>query len=136
MPTHKKVRLFLVDDDQVILTIHKLLVKKSNITSDPELYLNGKSAIKAIRSNKDSEALFIVLLDINMPIMNGWEFLDSVNEENVVGEIHVAMVTSSLSIKDRNKADSYPQVFEYIKKPLTDEVLNQVICDSKVSQYF
>jgi CheY-like chemotaxis protein len=65
-----------------------------------------------------------VLLDINMPENNGWEFLDEVSKSQFLSPIEVIMLTSSVDKSDSVKAKSYPIVVDFLTKPLTSETLD------------
>tara|TARA_R100001143_G_scaffold63588_2_gene72798 strand:+ start:53013 stop:53396 length:384 start_codon:yes stop_codon:yes gene_type:complete len=117
--SHKK-KVLIVDDDHVILMIHKLKVMKTGVDSNPQEFLNGREALDYIIENNNSEYFYIVLLDINMPVMSGWDFLDSIQKLNLKCKIKVAIVTSSVDQADQEKAKMYEEVFSYITKPVND----------------
>jgi len=70
--------VFVIDDDKIFHFIIKKLFLKNNIDVNPQFYLNGLEAMEEIRSNINSgkDLPDLILLDINMPIMDGWQFLD------------------------------------------------------------
>lgn len=85
--------------------------------------LNGKFAIDQLVEiqRKDPAKLpDYILLDINMPIMNGWEFLDEYKRLNIdpTGKTKIFIISSSVFSNDINKARSYPLVKDFISKPL------------------
>jgi CheY-like chemotaxis protein len=85
--------------------------------------LNGKFAIDQlvdIQRNDISKLPDYILLDINMPIMNGWEFLDEYKRLNIdpLGKTKIFIISSSVFSNDINKARSYPLVKDFISKPL------------------
>jgi CheY-like chemotaxis protein len=85
--------------------------------------LNGKFAIDQLYEiqKKDPAKLpDYILLDINMPIMNGWEFLDEYKRLNIdpQGKTKIYIISSSVFSNDINKARSYPLVKDFISKPL------------------
>jgi len=116
----KKKKVLIVDDDHVILMIHKLKVMKTGVDSSPLEFMNGLTALDYIKDHNIEENLFIVLLDINMPVMSGWEFLDSLQNLTLNCQIKVAIVTSSVDQADQEKAKKYNEVFSYITKPVND----------------
>ena len=88
--------------------------------------LNGKYAIDQLMDIQrvDPEKLpDYILLDINMPIMNGWEFLDEFKRLNIdpLGKCKIYIISSSVFSNDINKARSYPLVKDFISKPLNVE---------------
>jgi CheY-like chemotaxis protein len=85
--------------------------------------LNGKFAIDQlieIQRNDINKLPDYILLDINMPIMNGWEFLDEYKRMNLdpLGKTKIFIISSSVFSNDINKARSYPLVKDFISKPL------------------
>lgn len=123
--------VILVDDDAVVLFLHKMLLERSRLPSPSGVFQNGKEALEFIAKKKSFATPCLVLLDINMPIMNGWEFLEAVQKKQFRDKIFVAMVTSSINSQDANTAMKYPQVIDYIEKPLRKDAfehLRQKIC--------
>ena len=105
----------IVDDDEMVIFLHKIAVVESGLTAKPVVAFNGSQALDHILEH--SETSFLILLDINMPEMDGWEFLDAI--QNHSAKLFIVMVTSSVDSRDRNKALRYAQVIDYIEKPLS-----------------
>jgi CheY-like chemotaxis protein len=112
--------MLLVDDDAILLMMLQKMVSKTGLHPTPGKYLNGKLAFDHIIKNDDSETTFIVLLDLNMPVMNGWEFLEKINETNINSPVYVIIVTSSVDMRDRGKADSFKNVIHFMEKPVNE----------------
>lgn len=112
----------LVDDDPVVLFLHQILIKRGEFDEQTFSFKDGKKALDFITRNKE-KAPFLVLLDINMPVMNGWEFLDALREDPVGGQVFVAIVSSSINSYDLEKAGNYVQVVEYLEKPVSKGIL-------------
>lgn len=117
-------KILIVDDDPTIVFLHKTLMIKRGITDNPLTFLNGKEAYDYLEEEKPGESSYVILLDINMPVMNGWQFLDKLEKDNFSSRIDVAIVTSSVDKADREKASSYDSVVAYLTKPFfnLDEV--------------
>lgn len=118
MPKKSWGKVLIVDDDPVILMIHRLKVKKSGLDAEPMEFLNGKPALDYLLEHRSQGHNFLVLLDINMPEMNGWEFLEALKENQICTKVDVAIVTSSVNHEDKAKAQNYERVFSYLTKPL------------------
>lgn len=126
-PTNLK-SILLVDDDEISNLFNKIFIRKLKLDIDVEIVLNGQEAIKVLK-DKDAgiSALAtpcLLLLDIKMPIMDGWRFLEVYNEmlsENLKDEIIIVMLTTSEDERDMIKAIGSPNVKEYIRKPLSEE---------------
>lgn len=118
-----KLNVLLVDDDEILLFVHQIMVKKNLFITHPLAFVNGKYALDFLLEDAKNESSTLILLDINMPEMNGWELLDAINKELPTQKIYVVIVTSSINFEDRIKADNYKQVVGYIEKPMTTKVI-------------
>ena len=119
----RSVSVLLVDDDEINNFISIKLIKKALLNTEIMACLNGKFAIDQlveIQRNDISKLPDYILLDINMPIMNGWEFLDEYKRLNIdpLGKTKIFIISSSVFSNDINKARSYPLVKDFISKPL------------------
>ena len=124
--------VFVIDDDKVFHFIIKKLFSKNNIDISPSFYFNGLEAIEEIKEkiNSGNTLPDLILLDINMPIMDGWQFLDEFRKTRIVtqGErTTIYLVSSPDSISDINKAIEYQdQIKDYFFKPMTLEDLQKI----------
>jgi len=119
----RPVSVLLVDDDEINNFISIKLIKKALLNTEIMACLNGKFAIDQlydIQKRDPSKLPDYILLDINMPIMNGWEFLDEYKRLNIdpSGKTKIYIISSSVFSNDINKARSYPLVKDFISKPL------------------
>ena len=115
------LKTLIVDDDKLTQLIHKKVLERAAIT-DVELFSDGEQALNFLLTMP--EMSYLILLDINMPVMDGWQFLDAMNQRFTDPNIHVVMVTSSIDRKDRLRANAYKPVLNFVEKPLTAENLN------------
>lgn len=123
--------VLLVDDDPTINFVHKLFLTEWEVTDQIYTATNGKEALDFLERNEDfgKHPPSMILLDINMPIMNGFEFLEAyqhIPEENKASVI-MAMLTTSLHQKDRERASQFINLDSYLTKPLDKDQLMQVI---------
>ena len=119
----RSVSVLLVDDDEINNFISIKLIKKALLNTEIMACLNGKFAIDQlveIQRKAPDKLPDYILLDINMPIMNGWEFLDEYKRLNIdpAGKSKIFIISSSVFSNDINKARSYPLVKDFISKPL------------------
>lgn len=115
--------VFVVDDDKVYHFILKNLLKRNNIEVNSRFFENGHDAIEGLKENSKNGTTLpdLILLDINMPVMDGWQFLEefrkikaTLNKETVI-----YMVSSSNSPFDLNKAKDFPnEIQDYFLKPV------------------
>lgn len=112
-------KVFLIDDDSTYNSLNKRMLTK-NLDEDLEIieFTDPDKAIIEIIENKNIPDL--IFLDLNMPTMDGWEFLDILTEETEDKKLNtvVAMLTSSQFPDDERRAMRYDYVKHYINKPL------------------
>jgi len=116
----------IVDDDKIIMLVHTKMILKSTFHSDPLSFLNAKDALDHILNNNSAGKTYCIFLDINMPLMNGWEFLDALNQHKIAATILVFMITSSVDKVDKEKAKTYPLVIDLLEKPISLKILEDL----------
>jgi len=127
----RAVSILLVDDDEINNFISIKLIRKALFNAEITACLNGKFAIDQLveMQRKGADKLpDYILLDINMPIMNGWEFLDEYTRLNIDpdGKTKIFIISSSVFSNDINKARSYPLVKSFISKPLSVDKIKEM----------
>lgn len=123
-------KLYLIDDDPVFRLVAKKIIEKNGTFGSVDFFRDGKEGIESLKTiiEEDKNNLpDAIYLDIEMPIMNGWEFMDEFLKlpEDIRSKINIFIVTSSISNDDKDKAASYPEIKKYITKPLDAEKLNE-----------
>ena len=119
--------ILLIDDDEATNYLHKFYINEWEITEKIYVAVNGKEAIDFLQTNESfkNEKPSLILLDINMPVMNGFEFMEAYGEleDELKASTVVVMLTTSLHPKDLERADTFSDLKAYINKPLTkDEI--------------
>lgn len=116
--------VLLVDDDETTNFLNKFFVKQLDSELRVVTLGNGKEAIDFIASNHTNGLLpALVILDTNMPIMNGWDFLDTLNAEfdsSIKDSLKVVMLTALETEEAVSKALTHPCVTDTAQKPLSD----------------
>lgn len=125
-------KVLLIDDSDADNFIHQRVIKKADITNNVIVKKSGQEALDYLSTLLENELYpmpNLVFLDINMPGMNGWEFLEQYEKLplNQKAEIIVCMLTTSISETDKKKAETLPQIKSYQHKPLTQDSLMEVL---------
>lgn len=113
-----KVETLIVDDDPIVCLIHKKLLSASGLAPDARVFKNGLDALNFLRESYTPEIWYVILLDLNMPVMDGYEFLNEIKEVFPTNNIRVQVVSSSVCGEDRNQALAFPHVCGFLEKPL------------------
>lgn len=121
--TSSKHIVCLIDDDDIYQFTARMMLESTGMTKQIRSFYNGREAIAYFRekSNIDSATLpDVIFLDINMPVMNGWEFLEEYHKlyATFPKPIVVYVVSSSVDRDDMAKSRSYQAVTDYLIKPV------------------
>lgn len=127
--------LLIVDDDPVVCKLHKRMLMKSALGANIQVFSNGKVALDYIREYSKPGHHHLVLLDINMPIMNGWEMLDALLEIDYEAQVHVIIVTSSVDNDDKKLSQEYKQVVGYLIKPLRKNSFDTILHKPEIKAF-
>lgn len=121
---------FIVDDDQIYVFGLKKLIAINNLCKNILVFENGEKAINHITPiiKNNDQLPDVILLDLNMPVMDGWEFLDEFVKikPQLSKKIQIYMVSSSINPADIEKAKQYEELSDYLIKPISVEELQRV----------
>mgnify|MGYP003638846314 CR=1 FL=1 len=115
-------KILLIEDDEIT---NYLTIKKLNNLGFENIDTaeNGLLAIHYLEKNRPN----LIILDINMPIMDGFEFLDFTNKNNLYPNVPIIILTSSGRPSDREQAVRYNSVIDYLEKPLNYDKIQQML---------
>ena len=120
-------RILVIDDEEFDQKIYSRIIQRSGLFDEVVSFLDGQSALNHL-SDPETRPIDVVLLDINMPRMSGFEFLDAARERmpqglNVGG---IVILSTSASPKDKERAAHFEEVDGYFTKPLNVEMLTEI----------
>ncbi len=130
--------ILLIDDEESNNYLHQMIIKHAKINTFVQVTYNGLEALEFLTctgkflSAKKYPQPGIIFLDINMPKMNGWEFLEEYENlpEEQKGKIVIAMLTSSLNQDDIDKSEKNNDLKGFIRKPLNSKKLMKIVEDN------
>ncbi len=117
----------IIDDDPIFVFGAQRLMKMANFCKGFLIFHDGQKALDhllpVLNGTLKSAIPEVILLDINMPVLDGWQFLDAITEVDVIKKITIFIVTSSVDPRDREKAASYKNVKNFVIKPISEDKL-------------
>lgn len=115
--------IYIVDDDSIFLLISSRLIKKLYPDTIVETFKNGELALEGLQQGRPE----ILFLDLNMPIMDGWIFLDKLQELYDVPPFDLYISSSSINPQDKQRAHDNPLVKGFIEKPWDSDALEKIL---------
>lgn len=127
-------RVLLIDDDEITHIIGNRLLKITSFATQTISLYNGKEGLDYFQKLENKDEVDkdlvpeVIFLDINMPYMNGWDFLDEFIKcySNKFPSIIIFMLSSSVDPEDIAKSKRYPFVKDYVVKPLTKDSIENL----------
>jgi CheY-like chemotaxis protein len=127
----------LIDDDEPTNFFTQIILEESGCTDNIKVTQGGREALDYLSKSEtpgndpNYPSPDLIFLDINMPAMNGWEFLEEYKKIETDNKRVIIMLTTSLFPEDRIKAQQMPEVAGFEHKPLTEEKVKEIM-----SKYF
>jgi CheY-like chemotaxis protein len=127
------MKVCLIDDDDIYQFLLKKELRHTNLVERINLFSDGRKAMEYFKENLDNQDTLpdVIFLDINMPIMNGWRFLEEFKslKNHINKKIIIYMVSSSFDDRDVQRSQEYSEVTDYIIKPVKRSNLISVLED-------
>ncbi|MCU0352788.1 MAG: response regulator [Cytophagales bacterium] len=127
--------VWMVDDDPLYTTIMQAILQKTGRVAKTIAFNNASDALEALwsQANCPESLPDILLVDINMPVIDGWGFLELyAADKHKLGKLpHVYVVSSSVDVNDIRKAKSFPEVADYLTKPVTVEMMHKLLSQAE-----
>lgn len=124
-------KVFIIDDDPIHQRIAQIMITKHQIFDVFKSFTEATKALEFLKENLDVTDVLpnVILLDLNMPVMDGWEFLEQFDKlkNSLTQEIRIYIVSSSVDEKDISRSQSYSSVKGFISKPLTPDIIRKTI---------
>ncbi|WP_127846742.1 response regulator [Psychroflexus aestuariivivens] len=132
----KNLEVINVDDDKMVLFIHERMMKHSGFFESPKSFLDGQETLDYLLSAKTKDKQFVIFLDVNMPGIDGWDFLDLLSEHGLSESCHVFIVTSSIDAADKEKSETYDEVAGFVEKPISVDKLHELKTHPNLADFY
>lgn len=129
------LEVLIIDDDDIVTLVQNKLLQNCNVCAASLNFKRASDALEYLNS-ANPENDYLLLLDINMPIMNGWQFLEEIEKMTIKDRVFVYMVTSSIDYNDKEKAKDYSRIVNFIEKPITVKNCEQLKQHQLFKNYF
>ena len=112
--------VILIDDDEATHFIHRLTMERSGLVNEITPFAEAESALHFLKELDQNQSVFpdLILLDLNMPGFDGWDFLEGFKDIRFPASSRLAVLSTSINPEDQTRAMLYPQVCEFLIKPL------------------
>ena len=117
------LEIVIIDDDPVTSMLHQIKVGK-RFSKPLHVFMDAREAL--IFMTEAGDRNFLVLLDIDMPAMDGWDFLSEWQKADADSAIKVIMLSCSISTADKQRSQTFPEVVRYFEKPLYNSHLEEM----------
>jgi len=125
-------KILCVDDDPITLMLYKMVIAKATLAETVIVAKNGQEALEyyeTLRSEDSEDYPQLIFLDLNMPVMGGWEFLDNFIDQKFRPfneKTKIIVLSSTIDPKDIEKVKNYPIIMDFISKPVTKDMLEKL----------
>ncbi|PCJ66881.1 MAG: response regulator [Bacteroidetes bacterium] len=121
-------RVAIIDDDNIFQFTTKVKLEKLKLADEVLIFNDGEEVLEYLKNTKLEELPDILFLDINMPIVDGWDFLEMYKdiEKSKQDRMDIYMLSSSINPDDVKRAEDNIYVNDYITKPIRDEDLTKI----------
>ncbi|SDS01539.1 Response regulator receiver domain-containing protein [Gillisia sp. Hel1_33_143] len=122
-----KKDICVIDDDMIYQLIIKKMINRSSAFGEIVVYSRADIALDYFK-NSEVSLPTVILLDINMPEMDGWQFLEALKEyrPQFAEETKIYIVTSSIATSDKSKANAIPEISGFLSKPVSIAKLREL----------
>ena len=124
----KYAKVLLIDDNTLDNFVNKKLIEMNNFAAKTEVHESAQAALDYLKNEKTENLPDIIFLDIMMPVMDGFQFLEAFDSlsETIQKKCKIIMLSTSDSFKDLNRANKNRFVHKFLNKPLNEQVLGAI----------
>ncbi|WP_149693102.1 response regulator [Chitinophaga sp. CF418] len=121
-------QVYVVDDDEIFHFILKKMLEQEGEKLEVTSFLCAEDALEELQHSKGHPLPSLIILDMNMQRMNGWDFIEAYRgiKCTLTQQIPIIMCSSSIDMRDIQKVKRTPELKAYITKPLDSEKMQQI----------
>lgn len=131
--------ILLVEDDRATNYLYEILIEKADCTEQILIAEDGQEAIEILKLGVEGKypQPNLIFLDINMPIMNGWEFIEEYQKLELVqkDKVKIVMITASFNPDEQTRAEAIKEISGFRNKPITVDMLNKILQEYFADRY-
>ncbi len=121
----------IIDDSRLDCFIAEKIIQNSGTYSSVKSYMEATEAYEAIKNGLigDDSIITIIILDIQMPVMNGFQFVEAFEQlpKEIQSKFAIFLFSSSINENDKNRLDNYPSILRFYSKPISKDTVAQMI---------
>ena len=121
----------IIDDSQLDCFIGEKIIQNTGTFSSVKSYIQATEAYEVIKNSdpNTSEAITIIVLDIQMPVMNGFQFVEAFERlpENIQSNYAIFMFSSSINENDKNRLENHPCIRKFYGKPISKDIVASLV---------
>lgn len=121
----------IIDDSRLDCFIAEKIIQNSGTYSSVKSYMEATEAYEAIKNGLigDDAIITIIILDIQMPVMNGFQFVEVFEQlpKEIQAKFAIFLFSSSINENDKNRLDNYPSIIRFYSKPISKDTVAQII---------
>lgn len=125
------IRILIIEDDEITNFISKSTLEKYGF-KNVIVALHGQKGLDILNTSACPD---IILLDINMPVLDGWDFLEAKERQHLCANVPIIITTSSGRPEDRLMASKFNNILEYMEKPIDFDKLNKIILKIQAKEF-
>ena len=125
------MKTYIIDDDKISIYLTRHLLKTAGFSEDIAFFLSAEEALQTLLKNIGNHMPRVIFLDLNMPGMSGWDFLDALApyKYQLLGQCRIYILTSSLDLADMAKSEEYELVNGFIHKTISQENIQVILAE-------
>lgn len=127
------MRILFIDDDEIHHFVIKKMLKRISLNVEPIFKNNGETALNYLKSLEAEQWPKVIVVDLKMPIMDGFELISKINIRvgSIKAQVCLIVLTASIAPQDRERATMNPIVLDYLEKPISEEVLEKKLIECR-----